>query len=140
MELSKQFLEKFNQWSEDCVKSELFNKPLLFKSGGILISLDKKGNKIHIKKANRGKFTDYCGGKVTSECIARGKRSPDPKIRKRATFAANARKWKHEDGGTINGVKFINKTHNTPSVTDTNQDMANFSLKLVKKKKKKYKI
>lgn len=140
MELSKQFLEKFNQWSEDCVKSELFNKPLLFKSGGILISLDKKGNKIHIKKANRGKFTDYCGGKVTSECIARGKRSPDPKIRKRATFAANARKWKHEDGGTINGVEFINKTHNTPSVTDTNQDMANYSLKLVKKKKKKYKI
>lgn len=140
MELSKQFLEKFNQWSEDCVKSELFNKPLLFKSGGFLISLDKKGNKIHIKKANRGKFTDYCGGKVTSECIARGKRSPDPKIRKRATFAANARKWKHEDGGTINGVKFINKTHGTPSVTDTNQDMANYSLKLVKKKKKKYKI
>lgn len=93
MELSKQFLEKFNQWSEDCMKSELFNRPLLFKSGGILISLDKKGNKIHIKKANRGKFTDYCGGKVTSECIARGKRSPDPKIRKRATFAANARKW-----------------------------------------------
>ena len=119
------------------MKSELFNKPLLFKSGGILISLDKKGNKIHIKKANRGKFTDYCGGKVTSECIARGKRSPDPKIRKRATFAANARKWKHEDGGTINGVKFINKTHGTPSVTDTNQDMANYSLKLVKRKKKK---
>lgn len=137
MELSKQFLEKFNQWSEDCVKSELFNKPLLFKSGGFLISLDKKGNKIHIKKANRGKFTDYCGGKVTSECIARGKRSPDPKIRKRATFAANSRKWKHEDGGTINGVKFINKTHGTPSVTDTNQDMANYSLKLLKRKKKK---
>ena len=119
------------------MKSALFNKPLLFKSGGILISLDKKGNKIHIKKANRGKFTDYCGGKVTSECIARGKRSPDPKIRKRATFAANARKWKHEDGGTINGVRFINKTHNTPSVTDTNQDMANYSLKLLKRKKKK---
>ena len=55
----------------------------------------KKGNKIHIKKENRGKFTDYCGGKVTSECIQRGKNSSDPKIRKRATFAANARKWKH---------------------------------------------
>lgn len=137
MELSKQFLEKFNQWSENCMKSELFNRPLLFKSGGFLISLDKKGNKIHIKKANRGKFTDYCGGKVTSECIARGKRSSDPKIRKRATFAANARKWKHEDGGTINGVKFINKTHGTPSVLDTSQNMANYSLKLLKRKKKK---
>ena len=55
----------------------------------------KKGGKIHIKKENRGKFTDYCGGKVTSECIARGKASSNPTIRKRATFAANARKWKH---------------------------------------------
>lgn len=53
----------------------------------------KKGSKIHIKKKNRGKFTEYCGGKVTSECIAKGKRSPDPAIRKRATFAANSRKW-----------------------------------------------
>lgn len=53
----------------------------------------KKGNKIHIKKKNRGKFTEYCGGKVTSECIRKGKNSPNPAIRKRATFAANARKW-----------------------------------------------
>lgn len=41
-------------------------------------------------------------------------------------------------GMKINGVQFTNKTHNTPSITDTNQDMANYSLKLVKKKKKKY--
>ena len=61
----------------------------------------KKGNKIYIKKENRGKFTDYCGGKVTSECIQRGKNSSDPKIRKRATFAANARKWKHQSGGIL---------------------------------------
>lgn len=61
-----------------------------------------KGGGIHIKKKNRGKFTSYCGGKVTSECIARGKRSSSPAIRKRATFAANARKWKHEDGGPLN--------------------------------------
>ena len=61
----------------------------------------KKGNKIHIKKENRGKFTDYCGGKVTSECIQRGKNSSDPKIRKRATFAANVRTWKHQSGGIL---------------------------------------
>jgi hypothetical protein len=30
---------------------------------------NKKGSKIHIKKKNRGKFTEYCGGKVTDECI-----------------------------------------------------------------------
>lgn len=29
----------------------------------------KKGKGIHIKKKNRGKFRDYCGGKVTNECI-----------------------------------------------------------------------
>lgn len=53
----------------------------------------KSGGKIHIKKKNRGKFTEYCGGKVTSECIARGKASSDPAVRKRATFAANSRRW-----------------------------------------------
>lgn len=76
-----------------------------------------KGGGIHIKKKNRGKFTSYCGGKVTSECIARGKRSSSPTIRKRATFAANARKWKHEDGGPLfthggiwdNGLTYINE-------------------------------
>lgn len=58
----------------------------------------KKGaklNKIHIKKSHEGRFTDYCGGKVTGECIAKGLKSPDPKIRKMANFARNARKWKH---------------------------------------------
>lgn len=65
-----------------------------FKKGGKAKKMEDGGkSKIHIKKENKGKFTDYCGGKVTSECIAKGKRSPDPKIRKRATFAANARKW-----------------------------------------------
>ena len=60
-----------------------------------------EGGKIHIKPENRGKFTKYCGGKVTSECIAKGKRSSDPAVRKRATFAANARKWHHAFGGDL---------------------------------------
>lgn len=64
----------------------------------------KSGSKIHIKKQNRGKFTDYCGGKVTDECIQKGKHSPDPKIRKRATFAANVRAWKHQQGGSVNSI------------------------------------
>ena len=65
------------------------------------VDIFKKGNKIKIKKQNRGKFTEYCGGNVTQECIQRGKNSPDPKIRKRATFAANSRKWKHQHGGVL---------------------------------------
>lgn len=64
----------------------------------------KKGNKIHIKKENKGKFTSYCGGKVTSACIAKGKNSSDPAIRKRATFAANARTWKHQQGGVFQKI------------------------------------
>lgn len=69
-----------------------------------------KGGKIHIKPKNRGKFTKYCGGKVTSECIAKGKRSSDPAVRKRATFAANARKWHHAFGGDLltHGADFAN--------------------------------
>lgn len=62
-----------------------------------------EGGDIHIKKKNRGKFTAYCGGKVTSACIAKGKRSSNPTTRKRATFAANARKW-HEYGGFLDGL------------------------------------
>ena len=70
----------------------------------------KKGGSIHIKKKNRGKFTDYCGGEVTQGCIEKGKRSSDPKIRKRATFADNARKWKHKNGGIMipDIIKFFN--------------------------------
>lgn len=73
-----------------------------------------KGGGIHIKKKNRGKFTEYCGGKVTSECIQRGLHSSNPTTRKRANFARNARKW-HSFGGWLNsqggdftnGVTFI---------------------------------
>lgn len=64
-----------------------------------IIGVYKSG--IKIKKSRRGLFTEYCGGKVTDECISRAKKSKNPKLRKRATFAANARKWKHEEGAKI---------------------------------------
>lgn len=64
-----------------------------------LIPIGKSG--IHIKEKNKGSFTSYCRGKVTNECIQRGKNSPDPKIRKKATFAQNARAWKHQKGGNL---------------------------------------
>ena len=64
------------------------------------------GGSIYIKPENRGKFTKYCGGKVTSECIARGKRSSDPAVRKRATFAQNVRKFKHAYGGFLEGMEY----------------------------------
>ena len=74
-----------------------YNTTSLFRDGGKAIRLSKKGSKqkIKIKESNKGLFTQYCGGNVTAECIKIGKNSPDPKIRKRATFAENARKWNH---------------------------------------------
>lgn len=66
-----------------------------------MLEVEKYKSGIKIKKSNRGKFTSYCGGEVTSACIQKGKNSSDPAVRKRATFAANARKWKHQIGGKI---------------------------------------
>ena len=72
-----------------------------------LVEIMKKGSKIHIKESQKGSFTSYCGGKVTEECIRRGKNSSDPKIRKKAVFAQNARSWskkKHKLGGIIGNL------------------------------------
>lgn len=70
----------------------------------------KKGSGIHIKKENRGKFTEYCGGKVTQECIDKAKKSNNPTLRKRATFAENSRAWKHKEGGVIKAQEDSVKT------------------------------
>ena len=71
------------------------------------INTFSKGGGIHIKKKNRGKFTDYCGGKVTSECIQRGLHSSNPTTRKRANFALNSRHWnKHSNGGYLEGREY----------------------------------
>ena len=73
------------------------------KQGGKMNLIDflKKGSGIHIKKENRGKFTSYCGGTVTDECIRKAKASGNPTLVKRATFADNARHFKHRFGGSI---------------------------------------
>ena len=94
-------------------KGKLTSLPNSFESSEL--NTFAKGGEMHIKPENRGKFTKYCGGKVTSECIARGKRSSNPAVRKRATFAANARKWHHAFGGDLlthgaewdNGLRII---------------------------------
>lgn len=80
----------------------------------------KNGSKIHIKKKNRGSFTRWCGGNVTNECIRRGKNSSNPKIRKKATFAANARRWKHKNGGVLKAQEGIElpEVVITPSADD----------------------
>ena len=67
---------------------ELFSIPMLANGSGI-----------HIKKENRGKFTETKRrtGKTTEELT----HSKNPLTRKRAIFAQNSRKFKHEDGGEV---------------------------------------
>jgi len=62
--------------------------------------LKKQGKSgIVIKKSKEGSFTAWCKAQgfdgVTAECIAKGKASKNPAIRKKAAFAAAARKFKH---------------------------------------------
>ena len=70
----------------------------------------KMGNSgIHIKPENRGKFTatKKATGKTTEELT----HSKNPVTKKRAIFAQNAAKWKHEDG-----------SKNVKSFPDLNKD------------------
>lgn len=96
----------------------------------------KKGSGIHIKKSHKGRFTEYCGGNVTEECIRRGKNSADPKIQKQAVFAQNARKFKHQDGGSLYGASQIQTNSNLAQQWKQQQDMAmqNFNQSLEQKK------
>ena len=74
-----------------------------------------KGGGIHIKPENRGKFTAL--KKRTGKSATWFKEHGTPAQRKMATFALNARKWKHEDGGPLfthggiwsNGITEINE-------------------------------
>ena len=63
----------------------------------LLIKKAKSG--IKIKPENKGKFTatKKATGKSTEELT----HSKNPKTKKRAIFAQNARKWKHKLGGLL---------------------------------------
>lgn len=51
------------------------------------------------KKGTIGAFTDYCGGKVTDQCIERAMNSNNDTLRRRAQFAKNMRTMK--TGGEV---------------------------------------
>lgn len=50
---------------------------------------------IKIKKAHKGRLTAKIG-KPTVKKLKKAKKSSSPALRKQATFALNARKWKHK--------------------------------------------
>ena len=87
-----------------------------FAMGGELLEFGK-GGKIHIKPENRGKFTAYKQrtGKTTEEAL----HSKNPHVRQMANFARNARHWKHEFGGELEGQQqFMNPN---PQITEYNE-------------------
>lgn len=57
------------------------------------------GGKIHIKPSHRGKFTRL--KERTGHSASWFKKNGTPAQKKMATFALNARKWKHGDGGPL---------------------------------------
>jgi hypothetical protein len=70
------------------------------------------GGIININPENKGKFnaTKKATGKTTEELT----HSKNPVTKKRAIFAQNAAKWKHEDGGEIEKLGTDNTYINTP--------------------------
>lgn len=71
-----------------------------------LIYMLKKGGSIHIKKKNRGKFTESAkragmGVQEYARHVLANKDKYSSTLVKRANFARNAKKFKHEDGGVL---------------------------------------
>lgn len=68
------------------------------------------GGNIHIKPENRGKFTAL--KKRTGKSATWFKEHGTPAQKKMATFALNARKWKHEDGGPLTNSEYYDIMEN----------------------------
>lgn len=90
-----------------CSNLKLSDIPM-FRDGNKLVPNYKKGKKIHIKKKNRGKFTASAkrAGQSVQEHARSVLNNPNatPLQKKRANFARNAAKWKHQKGGVISSA------------------------------------
>lgn len=107
----QKFVGSVNQASQNYMEDEeIADQVAIMKAIGQEVPQFKEGGaKNWIQKANKsmkrrgtvGKFTEYCGGKVTADCIERGLNSPDPKVRKRAAFAKSMRSIAHKQYGGV---------------------------------------
>lgn len=104
MERLKEYVRNYNEAKERNGRTQFF----------------KNGRKIHIKESQKGSFTRYCGGNVTQECINRAKASGNSRLVKKATFAENARKWKHQYGGVMTSIQ--------PDFNDAQTDFNNIHI------------
>lgn len=111
------------------VKTEPYN-PKLFAGGHIpspigvenpvsveLTEHFKKGGTIHINPKNKGKFNALKAktGKTTEQLT----HSKNPLTRKRAIFAQNAKKWKHENGGLVKTYQLGGEDNPNPDIETT---------------------
>lgn len=76
-----------------------------------LIYMLKKGGSIHIKKKNRGKFTESArragmGVQEFARHVLANKENYSSTQIKRANFARNSKKFKHENGGLVFNLDF----------------------------------
>ena len=90
-------IQNFNRMME---LTGIQNNPLrefvpLFNVGNI----EADGGSIHIKPSHRGRLTEL--KKRTGKSEAELYRTGGPAVRKMITFARNARKWKHGEGGPL---------------------------------------
>lgn len=85
----KEIRHKYNQFAEGGSEEEVEVNTNNFNSGG----------SIHIKPENRGKFTVL--KERTGHSASWFKENGTPAQKKMATFALNARKWKHSNGGNL---------------------------------------
>lgn len=88
-------------------------------------NLFAKGGGIHINPKNKGKLT--ATAKRTGKSFSELAHSKNPLTRKRAIFALNARKWRHDDGGFLNnpfafgGELGTNSADFTSGLTEINE-------------------
>lgn len=75
-----------------------------------------RGGKIHIKPSHRGKFTRL--KERTGHSASWFKENGTPAQKKMATFALNARKWKHGDGGPL--IDLVNHHAEGGSTNESN--------------------
>jgi hypothetical protein len=71
-----------------------------------VVTAYKKGGRIHIKKKNRGKFTAAAkragmGVQEFARHVLANKDKYSSTLVKRANFARNSKKFKHENGGIL---------------------------------------
>lgn len=77
------------------------------------------------KKGTKGSFTEYCGGEVTQACIDKAKKSDDPKIRKKAIFAENARKISKKKSKDFEDEQVYKRTSSVPPEITNKKNMTN---------------